>query len=130
MPRQWSMRTNVGVPRAYVQRYRQRSLANARRVTEQSLERMHAIALSLCPYDVQELDDFHMIEHLKGELDPSGLGYSVGFDAADFIQAGQEPYFIYTEFGTSKMAAQPCVFPARDQELPRYRRELRNAVKP
>lgn len=95
-----------------------------------SLERMHNHIAALCPYDVQQLDDFHMIEHISTRITPGGLGYEAGFLHDDFAAEGQEDYFIYTEFGTTKMAAQPCVFPARDMEAPRFEQALARALEP
>jgi hypothetical protein len=71
-----------------------------------------------------------MIDVLRAELTPDELGYNVGFDEADFRAAGLDPYFFFTEYGTSRMAAQPCIGPAGDQELPVYLRELRAALRP
>lgn len=73
-----------------------------------------------------------MIDVLRAEMTPDELGYSVGFDEADFRAAGLDPYFWFTEYGTSNpnYPAQPCIGPARDQEMPVYLRALREALRP
>jgi hypothetical protein len=107
---------------------------NARRrvqgVVVRSIERVNNHIAALCPYDFEQRDDFHMVEHITVRIAPGGLSYEAGFDAAEFAKYGQPPYFIYTEFGTTKMDAQPCVFPARDAEAPIFRRELAEALRP
>lgn len=130
MPRPFKLSTgNMNdVIRRY-ERYPEKVLANVRREMAASMERCYATAASLCPYDKEERDSFHMIDVLRQKPYPSGLGYEVGFKASDFREAGQDFYPPYTEYGTSKMAAQPCIGPAREEERPRLRRALREAVR-
>lgn len=72
-------------------------------------------------------------EHKPGDLrrrirlrySDDGLSYEVGWREEDFIEVGEDPYFIFTEFGTRFMKAQPCVFPARDRTAPQFKREWR-----
>lgn len=109
--------------------YPERVRRRARAVVGQSRDRAQAMASALCPYDANELDDFHMIDVLRTVESPSGLSYEIGFFPTDFRSAGQPLYYFYTEYGTSRMAAQPCIRPTREQEYPRFRRELRTALR-
>lgn len=114
---------------ANLRQYPEDVKANVRVVMRRSMERAYAIAAANCPYDVLELDDFHMIDVLRQEMTEAELGYFVGFLAKDFREAGQPPYYLFTEYGTIKMRAQPCIGPAREQETPRLRRELKGALR-
>lgn len=118
-----SVRTGL---RGYGEAVKQR----ARVVVNDSRQRFVNYCAALCPYDLTESDDFHMVEHIRADPLPSGLGYDGGFRSKDFREAGQADYFIFTEFGTTRMSAQPCVFPARDLEEPQFVRELREAMQP
>ena len=79
----------------------------------------YSLAYTLCPVDTGFMQD-----NLTLEFFPSELGYELGWKEEDFAAVGKAPYFIFTEFGTTKMAAQPCLFPARDAERPKFRRKL------
>jgi hypothetical protein len=131
MSRSFTMSTvNRGAAISTLRQYQRGARLRAEVVVVSSLERMVNSVAAFCPYDVQQLDDFHMVEHIESRISPGGLSYEVGFSEATFAEFGQPPYFIYTEFGTTKMDAQPCVFPARDLEAPRFRRELAAALAP
>ena len=84
----------------------------------------HAIAVALCPFDTG-----FMQEHLRLRFTERGLGYEVGWDEPDFTAAGLPFYPLYQEFGTTKMAAQPCLFPAHELTRPRFTAALRNNVR-
>jgi hypothetical protein len=94
-----------------------------------TLEEAYNIAQSLCAYDEQQLDDFHMIEVMRAELSPEGLAWMLGFFAEDFRAAGQPFYAPYVEYGTTRQAAQPSIGPATEQVAPRHRRRLREALR-
>jgi hypothetical protein len=131
MSRQWTMSTvQRQATVAALRQYSAKARARAEQVVVNSAERMVNLIAGLCPYDKAQLDDFHMIDHIRVRIAPGGLGYEAGFFHDDFAEAGQDDYFIYTEFGTTKMAAQPCVFPARDTEQPRFEAELALAIQP
>lgn len=53
-----------------------------------------------------------------------GLAYEVGVREKDYTDAGLPFYALYQEFGTRFMAAQPFIFPARDQIAPEFKRAL------
>lgn len=84
----------------------------------------HALAVALCPFDTG-----FMQEHLNLKFTEQGLGYEVGWEEQDFLDAGLPFYPIYQEFGTTKMAAQPCLFPAHAATRPRFTRALSNNVR-
>ncbi len=94
-----------------------------RRETTKSGRRVFEVAVALCPFDT----GFEQ-EHLQLTYTEQGFGFEVGWDEADFIAAGLPFYPLYTEFGTTKMAAQPCLFPAHALERPRYQRNISRAV--
>lgn len=105
-----------------LRRYGQQAIVRLRAVTQESAERVYQTAQILCPVETG-----YMRAHMRKQLTPSGLGFEVGFDGDDFPD---EPYFIHQEFGTTTMPAQPCIFPAAEAERPRYRRAIREALKP
>ncbi len=57
------------------------------------------------------------------------LVYQVGWDEAAYTGAGFAFYPLYTEFGTRFMSPRPCLFPAKAEEVPVFRRELNRAVR-
>lgn len=61
-----------------------------------------------------------MAEHLLFWLTNSGLGFEVGWDATDFLDAGYAFYPFFVEFGTRYMAAQPALGPAWDSMQPQF----------
>lgn len=131
MGRQFTMSTvNSRATVSNLRQYSDAAQRRARLVVAQSLERTVNLVAALCPYDADERDDFHMVDHIEVRITGDGLSYEVGFSEATFAKYGQPPYFIFTEFGTTRMAAQPCVFPARDAEAPRFRDELADALRP
>lgn len=83
----------------------------------------HDLAVALCPFDTG-----FMQQHLNIRFSEQGYGYELGWQAADFTAAALPFYPPYQEFGTTKMPAQPCLFPARDYYRPRFQANLRRAV--
>jgi HK97 gp10 family phage protein len=108
-----------------LRRYGQQALVRAKGVVQESADRTYAIAQDLCPRDTG-----FMAEHMRETISDSGFGYEVGFREEDFAAAGLEFYPIFTEWGTSRMAAQPCIFPAAATERPRFKRALAEALRP
>jgi HK97 gp10 family phage protein len=66
------------------------------------------------------VDTGFMSEHVAQHFTPSGFGFEVGWDAADFFEAGLAFYPFYQEFGTRKMSPQPSLGPAWDEIRPQY----------
>jgi HK97 gp10 family phage protein len=133
MAGRWTMSTrNFEAVKSNLRQYDQRARAAARRVVAESMDRTFITAQALCPRATG-----YMADNMRADLSPDGLAYQVGFREGDFVgqtnpatgQVITAFYPLYQEFGTSKMAAQPCIFPARDQERPRFRRELRAALR-
>ncbi len=119
-----STRNTQGVV-ANLRQYGQAARVRVQAVVVESLERTFTVAQSLCPRDTG-----FMADAMRAELTRKGFGYQVGFEERDFTAAGKPFYPIFTEFGTTKMAAQPCIFPANEAEHPRFRRRLAEALKP
>lgn len=90
-----------------------------RRVVREAGLQEYEIAYALCPVDTGFMQD-----SLRLEFQPEGLGYELGWREEDFTGAGLPFYPVYVEFGTSKMAAQPSLFPARDAVRPVFERSL------
>jgi HK97 gp10 family phage protein len=84
----------------------------------------YQIAYGLCPVDTGFMQD-----NLTLEFHPSELSYELGWKEEDFTAAGLGFYPIFVEFGTSKMAAQPSLFPARDAVRPEFRTKLRQNIR-
>ncbi len=84
----------------------------------------YSIAYGLVPVDTGFMQD-----HLTLEFSPSELGYELGWKQDDFTAAGLSFYPPHLEFGTSKMAAQPSLFPARDTVRPEFQRNLRRDIR-
>jgi len=108
-----------------LRRYGQVAIVRAKAVVQQSADRTFAMAQDLCPRDTG-----FMAEHMRKDVSESGLAYEVGFREEDFTAAGKDFYPVHQEFGTSKMAAQPCIFPAAAAERPRFKRALADALRP
>lgn len=84
-------------------------------------------AASEAAYDTSALtsmlapvDKGFMSEHVAVHFTPSGLGFEVGWDAADFFEAGLDFYPYFQEFGTMLHPAQPSLGPAWDEVRPEY----------
>jgi HK97 gp10 family phage protein len=75
------------------------------------------------PYDTG-----FMSEHVHVRFTPSGLGFEVGWEAADFFEAGLAFYPFFQEFGTYKMQAQPSLGPAYREITPDYERAVSEAA--
>lgn len=109
---------------ASLRQYGERAKERAKVVVEESADRVYQTARQNAPVDTG-----FMVEHLRREFTPAGLGYSVGFRAEDFAAAGKDFYPVFLEFGTRFMAARPFLFPAAALERPRFRRELVEALR-
>jgi HK97 gp10 family phage protein len=80
-------------------------------------------------YDLAPKLTFFLADHLRYRLTKDRLAYEIGWKSSDFTSEGFAPYFQYTEFGTSKMAARPCLFPAREEIRPYFRANLSRALR-
>lgn len=136
MPGRLTLSTrNLNAVIAGLRQYERESIGRAQVATTQYLERLYNTAQLLCP-----VASGYQKEHMRAELTPNGLGCQLGFEESDFV--GQTnpatgevityPYFITNEFGNADGThpAQPCIFPARAQEEPRYLRDLKEAIRP
>jgi hypothetical protein len=98
-----------------------RQRAACRAVTVRGLERVLATAQDLCPRDTS-----YMALHMRAELTREGLGFVVGWHAADFVgktntatgRVITSPYFLFVVFGTRHMAGRDPISPALRQERP------------
>lgn len=82
---------------------------------------MHDLTFQLSPYDALELNDtFHMRENIRIETDDDGLGVDVGWRHEDFTNEGFAPYYLFQEFGTLYMPAQPSLGPAASELEPLF----------
>jgi len=124
---------NGGAVANGLRKYGQAALIRAKAAAQESKERTFAIAQDLCPRDTN-----YMADHMRAESTAGGYGYEVGFEESDFVGRvnpanGREItgfYPLYQEFGTQRMSAQPCIFPASEAERPHFRRALREALRP
>jgi HK97 gp10 family phage protein len=89
------------------------------------------LARKLCPVGKEAYrrgEHEHIPGFLRSQLklfiEQDGLVSRVGWKDADFREKGEPPYFRFTERGTKKMKARPCVTPARDQIRPEFVRAL------
>lgn len=69
-------------------------------------------------------DTWFMSEHVHVHFTPSGLGFDVGWNASDFIEADLAFYPVFQEFGTKHMAAQPSLGPAYEQMRPNFEKNI------
>jgi HK97 gp10 family phage protein len=61
---------------------------------------------------------------IKLRFSEGKLSYTVGWIEEDFTREGKPFYPLYVEFGTSRMAARPTLFPASQEERPKLASEL------
>jgi hypothetical protein len=123
---------NLQAVKANLKQYDKGVRERAKVVVLESLERTFAIAQSLAPRETH-----YMAEHMRAELTLHGFGYEVGYEQSDFVGRLNpvsgvritEFYPLFQEFGTMLQPGTPHIFPARDQERPRFRRELARAMK-
>lgn len=94
-----------------------------KKIVRASGVRVHERQRALAPVDTG-----FMRSQLRVEFTEGGYAYEAGYRESDFDAAGEPFYPVYVEFGTATQPAQPHVFPARDEEAPRFRRELRDAL--
>lgn len=86
-----------------------------RELAHRYADEIATLASFYSPYDTG-----FMSEHVVKRFTPSGLGFEVGWAAADFYNAGLAFYPFFQEFGTRYMAAQPSLGPAYEQVRPEY----------
>lgn len=103
----------------------QREVPDAVRVVIRTAARAHRkLAQSLAPYRTGRLK-----RSITSRLSEQGLAYTVFPDPEVFRREGQPPYFIFQEFGTIKMAAQPYLLPSYRTMAPIVRRDTAAAVR-
>jgi len=95
----------------------------ARQVVADTAADTVSLAFLLCPKRTQ-----FMADHIKAWFTASGLGFEVGWDATDFIEAGFAFYPYFVEFGTRFMSAQPSLGPAWDQLQQQFRERMSCAL--
>jgi HK97 gp10 family phage protein len=115
---------NTGALKLALGRAREEILAEARAVVAETAERVRARAYELAPVDTG-----FMREQIKVRTSPGGYVYEVGYDEADFEAAGLPGYFVFQEFGTSKMPAQPHLFRAAEEGRQFFAREMERRLK-
>jgi len=87
----------------------------ARKLVADYGQHLHDLTFQLSPYDALELyDDFHMREHIDVQTYEEGsvFGFETGWRAEEFRAEGFAPYYLFQEFGTVLMPAQPSLTPA------------------
>src|SRR4051812_11349345 len=91
MARTMSLATrNTSAVIGSLRQYGERAKERAKVVVEESADRAYQTARQNAPVDTG-----FMVEHLRREFTPAGLGYSVGFRAEDFAAAGKDFYPLY-----------------------------------
>lgn len=95
-----------------------------RRLAQKHGKLVQARTRELCAYDTGFMHD-----NVRAELTPNGYGFEVGWRDEDFTARGFAFYPIFVEFGTSKMVAQPALFPAAAEDRPKYQRDLSAAIR-
>lgn len=116
---------NVEGTKAFLRQYGERAKARAKVVVENSAERSYQTSYALAP----KLTGF-MANHLLKEFTPSGFGYRLGFRESDFTAAGKELYPRFVIWGTRFMAGRDFLFAPFEAEKPRFRAELKEALRP
>lgn len=75
------------------------------------------------------IDTSFMHDHVKTLYSDDGRVFETGWDEADFAAAGLAFYPIYVEFGTSKMQAQPSLYPAYQEVKPIFLADIQDAIR-
>lgn len=78
----------------------------------------------LCP-----VDKGFMRDHVKAEMSPDDLAYTVGWKPEDFAAAGLPFYPPFVELGTSQSEAQPSLFPAHEEMTPHVQQDVGDALR-
>lgn len=124
---------NLQSLKANLRQYSAKARERAKQVVTTSGQRQYERTYELCPFDTG-----HMRDSIGLFYTPGGLSYQIGWEETDFVGANNihtgEPirsfYPLYQEFGTTRHPPHPCLFPARDEELPRFKRDLAKALAP
>lgn len=95
-----------------------------REVVAETANDMGALTAMLAP-----VDKGFMSDHVKERITPSGLGFEVGWDAADFFEAGLAFYPFFQELGTRFHPAQPSLGPAYEELMPAFRERIATACR-
>lgn len=90
----------------------------------QSAEDTLALAIMLCPKRTG-----FMSENIKVRYTASELAFEVGWEAADFYEAGFAFYPFFVEFGTRFMSAQPSLGPAWEHERSAFEQNVAQAIR-
>lgn len=102
--------------------------ASAQRVIRETVrwggEETERIVRATVPYDQGFMHD-----HVRTEYSNDGLRYETGWFAEDFAGAGLPFYPPFVEFGTSRAPAQPSLFPAREEVVPKFQQRLRQRLR-
>jgi hypothetical protein len=125
---------NLKGVQANLRQYGERAQARARKVVTDVGQRQYERTYELCPVATG-----HMRDHIQLLYTKDNLSYQIGWNEEDFV--GQtnihDPniiirtfYPLYQEFGTRFHAAHPCLFPARDEFAPVFKRALAVALRP
>lgn len=124
---------NLEALKANLRQYSVEAGKRARQVVINSGQRQYERTYELCP-----ILTGHMRDNIQLLYTFDDLSYQIGWLESDFVGANNihtgEPirtfYPIYQEFGTTRHPAHPCLFPARDEERPRFREDLARALAP
>lgn len=124
---------NLQAVKANLRQYSVQAKQRARQVVEDSGQRQYERTYELCPVLTG-----HMRDHIQLLYTTEGLGYQIGWEESDFVgnnniytnERIRSFYPLYQEFGTRNHPPQPCLFPARDEEAPVFKRNLARALSP
>jgi HK97 gp10 family phage protein len=98
-----------------------RAQREARTLTRKRGEFARDLTRFFCPVDTG-----FMQSHVRLEMSGDGLTFQVGWSAADFTSAGLPFYPPFQEFGTSRMRAQPSLFPAYRETEAAFRDDVKD----
>jgi hypothetical protein len=75
------------------------------------------------------VDTGFMRDHVRCELSPDELAYTVGWNPEDFAAAGLPFYPVWVELGSSLSPAQPALFPAHETMQPHVQADVGDALR-
>jgi HK97 gp10 family phage protein len=97
--------------------------SEALRLVESAGDAMVEVAQGISPVDTGFMRD-----HIKKRVTERGYAVSIGWEAEDFESAGLQFYPPFVELGTSRMPAQPTIWPAYDEVAPQFEQDLSDLI--
>lgn len=96
-------------------------LREAKALTKEMGEFCRELTSFLAPFDTGRMSRL-----VRTVYTADGLGFETGWSAADFAAEGEPFYPPFQEFGTSRMAAQPSLYPAFRETERAYRPKMKS----